>query len=456
MDDKHDGRYNEPDDNSDDRQSDADPGLSLHMKLGGAGDPVEPDYSAQGHTGSGRLPERDDEVDTGVALHMKLGGAGDPLSPDDADGPARDGGSAIEGSRLCPGCNVITEFRDSTCPECGFRFRAASGDAPPAFDVSSGMDAPASSRIMLIVMVVVLVGLLAFVISRIDFSSMGGSSGTGTTADTEVEEPFIAVQVDDEFNRSLSETLVEADDVWSTNGIDAHIYRYRVESSVEPGVSQYIRLTCFVGGADAADAIAAEGSKLMNTELEPYFSSYRSRTGLEYVMLLEPAPQEVELTDEDHYIRWGYHYGREHQDEVDQVTNAIESYREREGQYPRSLNSVSANMHIENRGFSFIPGGWGYLPIFETDSAGNVPFGSGSASAELYPRRISGYYLVRFLSNADIGVDLLSDEGKTYYLNRISPLPCVQKSKLQNVPIEPDGEPDGIAWAVKNGSLLDV
>ncbi len=456
MDDKQDGRDVHSGNGQDDgQQPAADPGLSLHMKLGGAGDPVEPDYSTQG--GSGRLPESDEQVDPGVALHMRLGGAGDPVRSDymTPDEPEAGAPAKVEGSRLCPGCNTITEFSGGICPDCGFQYSASSSGRPPDFAPGPAIDAPGSSQIMKILLIVVLVAVLAFAISRIDFSSLGGSEKQ-TVVEAEIEAPFIAVSIDDEFYASLSETLRDKTDAWTATGVDAYVYRYRVESKVEPGVSQYIKLTGFVGGPAAQEAIIAPADQPLRIALASYLQSYRDRTGLNYDLVLRATDGQEEILEGDHYVRFGLYYGREHMDEVKQVSSAIASYREQNGQYPRSLAGVSANMKLENRGFSFMPGGWGYLPIFATDSGGNVPFGSGSSSAELYPREVKGYYLVHFLSNPDLGVDLLSDEGKTYYLNRISPLPCVQKGSLRNVEITPDGEPDGIAWAVKNGELLDI
>ncbi|MEZ5336622.1 MAG: hypothetical protein R3F46_00015 [bacterium] len=453
MDDKRDGR--DPLDKGAEREGgDLDPGLALHMRLGGGGDPVEPDYSAQG--GGAPAPrQRDEDIDSGVALHMRLGGAGEPVRSDDYPEPA--GGEAaaqlVEGSRLCPGCNTITEFSEGVCSECGFRFRSGGQGAPPAFEAGAGLDAPAGSQILKIILVVAIIAVLGYGISRIDFS---GAKRKQSDAGQLSGDPFIAVQINEDFHNSLSQTLMADGDAWQASGVDAYVYRYRVESRVEDGASQLITITGFVGGDDAASAAQSPGDKPLLNAMDSYLRSYRERQGLELHLQLVPAAEAGELLDDDRYVRWGYWYGREHQAEVDQVVNAIESYRSSEGQYPRTLGNVAANMKLENRGFGYVADGWGYLPIFETDGSGKVPFGTGSSSAELYPRRISGYYLVKFLGTPTLGGDLFGDEGKSYYLNRISPLPCIQKGPLTNVPIEPDGEPDGIAWAVKNGELLDV
>src|SRR5690606_16059054 len=98
---------------------------------------------------------------------------------------------------------------------------------------------------------------LAFAISRVDFAALSKGSGQGTTADSEIVEPFIAVRIDDEFHHTLSEQLRANMDAWSLTGVDAYVYRYRINDQLEPGVSQSIVVELFVGGADADAASVA-------------------------------------------------------------------------------------------------------------------------------------------------------------------------------------------------------
>ena len=430
-------------------QADLDPGLALHMKLGGAGTPVEPDYSElSGHGQASSGPRRDEDIDTGVALHMKLGGAGDPIRPDDRPEVAR-----VEGNRLCPGCNKIVEFKAGVCPECGFEFQRSSA-APPEFDSVPAVSAVAGGQVLKIVLIVALVAVLAFVVSRIDFASLGSGGDQGSTAETEYSEPFVAVHLDDEFHHTLSEQLMATEDAWLKTGVDAYVYRYGIKETLEPGKSQRIVINAYVGGADADSAIEEPGDQPFRLAMADYARLYSNRTAVDFSIKLQSTQGSAEVLESDKYVRWGYYYGLEHMTELNQVTAAIERYRQKEGELPHTLAGVSANMPLENRGFSFVASGWGYLPVFATDASGTVVFGTGSTKAELYPREITGYYLVRYLGSTGMGVDLWSEEEKTYYLNRITPLPCVQKSKLRNVSLTPDGEPDGIACVMHNGELL--
>lgn len=395
------------------------------------------------------------DIDPGVALHMKLGGAGTPVEPDYAESSVAEQAlprERISGTRLCPGCNRVVEFREGICPECGFEFKASFA-APPAFESVAVDRAEAGGQLMKIVLIVALVAVLGFVISRVDFSFLSSDKGQGSTTDSGIVEPFIAIQVDDDFRHTLSEQLSASLDAWSATGVDAYVYRFSVKNTLEPAVSQRIQISAYVGGEEADTAIVAPADQPFRLAMADYVRSYSDKQGLTFSIDLLSTHGEADISDSDQYVRWGYYYGMEHMNELQQVANAVEKYRTREGELPHSLSSVSANMHLEHRGFAFIPGGWGYLPIFEADSSGTVPFGTGS-KAELYPRKITGYYLVRYLSSTEFGVDLWSDEEKTYYLNKITPLPCVQKGKLHNATFTPDGKPDGIACVLHNGELV--
>jgi hypothetical protein len=395
------------------------------------------------------------DIDPGVALHMKLGGAGAPVEPDYAEStgaaaePVRE---RISGTRLCPGCNRVVEFREGVCPECSFEFQSAHV-TPPAFEAAVVDRAEAGGQLLKIVMIVALVAVLGFVISRVDFSFLSSDKGQGSTTDTGIVEPFIAIQIDDDFRHTLAEQLTANAEAWTATGVDAYVYRFGVREMLEPGVSQRIVISAYVGGGEADAAIVAPADQPFRLAMADYVRSYSDKQGLTFSIDLLSTGGEAEINSDDQYVRWGYYYGREHLAELQQVADAIEKYRSREGELPRSLSSVSANMHLEHRGFAFIPGGWGYLPVFEADSSGTVPFGTGS-KAELYPRKITGYYLVRYLSSTDFGVDIWSDEEKTYYLNRITPLPCVQKGKLHNATFTPDGKADGVACLMHNGELV--
>jgi len=233
------------------------------------------------------------------------------------------------------------------------------------------------------------------------------------------------------------------------------VYRYRIFNDVVPGRSQVIRVSAYFGGDDAEAVSGSSQEREFMDAVASFFDQLNERSGVESSMFLMYTAGEEPPAASDVYIRYGYYYGKEHWDELEKIVNQLDGIRDQEGQYPLSISDTIVRPSIRTfGGMKFIANGFGYIPVFKTNSAGEVIMGTGSGLAAFKPEECSGYYLLYYTESESMGLDMYGPEAINYYRDKISPFPYQPKSAITNVPLKPDGKPDGIAAVVKNGELM--
>jgi hypothetical protein len=381
-------------------------------------------------------------------------------------GGGRDKGEeAKEGTpKLCPGCGAVTTFVQGVCSNCGYK--PGSGAEPPA-EVASGFGAPAYApaarqespllRILLIVFIaVVLVAVLAYVFLKYS-GTTASSEATNGSETTAMDDPgvFNPATIDDAFYERVRTALELGNEAWAAAGVDAYVYRYRVYEKTESGSSQVIHISCYVGGNSASSAVELGGDESFREGTSSFMDKLNDRTGVSATVLLYATNGEEPPAPEDEYIRYGYYYGKEHLETIQPIIDALAGEKERDGQYPLALSEMIVRPKIRTYGgLKFISKGYGYLPVFKTNSSGHVIMGSGKGLQAYLPEEIVGYMLFVYTNSSNEGLDMYSQAALTYYKEKISPFPYTPKEALTNVSLDPDGKPDGIACVVRNGELL--
>jgi len=266
-----------------------------------------------------------------------------------------------------------------------------------------------------------------------------------------------AVAVDELFHADLLSALEDGNQAWHDEGTDCHVYRYSVFEKVEPAVSQRIIITGFAGGDDVRSAIIDPGKATFDTAFKPFLDELASHSGVDASITLRFTDGEEPPATTDEYIRYGYYYGKEHWTEIAPITEALEGLRQQDGEYPHSLSEKIVSPKIRTFGnMDYLANGYGYIPEYKVNGKGEIVMGSGSGLAELLPEECTGYYLLVFTPQPKMGIDFLDKMAGVYYRENISPFPYQPKKPVKNVPLEPDGEPDGIACIIYSGELLRV
>lgn len=428
------------------RQPPAKPAGGLKHQLQG-GDEVE--------YGADEGQQADYLADDQQSLHSRLAGGGRDMGAE-AD---------TEESRLCPGCGAITKFVQGKCSNCGHKLGSKPVIPPDAGVPAYGLPTPGTGSPLArnIVIVVLIIAILAVIVYFV--LNSGGADGeeapatttSGTGVSTSAGHAGIlnAVEIDDYFHDDTALALEAGSLAWSDAGIDCFVYRYRVFEQTVAAQSQTLRITAFVGGEDASASIVSPGDEPFRSSVAAFVDKLNSRSGVDASIFLLIAEDNETPAPGDVYVRYGYNYGLEHWAEVEPIILALQSIRNSEGQYPLSLTESIVRPKIRTYGgLNFLSNGYGYVPVFETDSSGKVIMGRGSGLAAYKPDNCHSYYLFKYDKAENMGLDVYGQDGIIYYREKISPFPYQPKSPITNVPLEPDGKPDGIACVVKDGKLL--
>lgn len=391
-------------------------------------------------------------ADDKMSLDSKIRGGGRDL-----------GGKAPgENMRLCPACGRVTSFIDDTCSNCKHKLGTGGfAEVEELRGLATGSSELPITRILLIgAIVVIVVAILFLVIPRM----FGPGAETAKTEETLAaagpeETNFVGtlkeISIDTEFKNRLSAAIEAGNDGWEKAGLDCYVYRINIISQVEPAVRQKIMVTGYVGGDDHGEATTGKGYIPFKTGIAPFSDEINSRPGVELSVLLEYTGGDEVPARDDIYLRYGYYYGKEHMSELEPIIKALDTDKFNEKQYPGQLrqNMIPATLNTRG-GMFFLPGGIGYLPIYKTNSAGNIIMGSGSGLNSYKPEECVGYYLVKYTKKEDTGLDLYSKDALEYYIQNIAPFPYIPRGPVHNMELVPDGVPDGIACVVKNGVLL--
>jgi hypothetical protein len=430
------------------RRPTGDEGGELRHTLQG-GDDVE--YTADESQQAGYL------ADDQQSLDSRLKGGGRDLSAE----------AGSEHARLCPSCGAVTNFVQGKCSNCGHKLGAQPMPPPeagvPAYGLpAAGSGSPLVRNILIVVIVVVVLAAIVyfFVTSQgggTDESeaelAIAGSPGVSTSAGH--AGGLNAVTIDDYFHDDARLALEAGNQAWADAGVDCYVYRYSVFEHTEPAQSQSVRITAFLGGEDAAASIEPPADGPFRTATAAFIDKLTGRAGVDASIFLMATDGEEAPAPSDVYIRYGYYYGLEHFDEIEPIILALKSIKNSEGQYPLSLSeSIVRPVIRTNGGLSFMSNGYGYVPVFKTDSAGKIIMGQGSGISAFKPDACTGYYLFRYTTTESMGLDRYGLDAIIYYREKISPFPYQPKSPITNVELEPDGKPDGIACIVKDGELV--
>jgi hypothetical protein len=266
--------------------------------------------------------------------------------------------------------------------------------------------------------------------------------------------PLEAVPLDQAFYDGLDAAIKTANAAISKSGTKAYVYRYRVDEEVIANESQQLTLTLVAGGSNANKL--ATDHNAFDAAMQDWVTATRAHPGVQAEMKFEDGSTAAPPLEGDRYCRYGYDFGREHMSLLQPVIDRLESDRRSDGHYPRVLEAGVGEDSIRTYGgFGYIARGFGYLPTYATDSHGNIIMGTGESTLQrLTPKVVSGYYLFYYLEDPVRGVDAYGPAALDYYTRRIAPLPYDPGGSLHNVPLTPDGKPDGIACIVKSGKLL--
>jgi hypothetical protein len=382
-------------------------------------------------------------------------------------GGGRDVGeeAGAEVSRLCLGCGKVTTFVQGQCTNCGYKMAGAGGTTPPDMAAPAYGATPAGTIVRNIIVVVVIVAVLAliayFVVNAL---GRGGEEESTAVAPTTArsgsappeELPFSAITINESFHAELVDVLEEGNGAWTSAGIEAYVYRYGIYEDLDPTNSQVVRVSAYVGGEDAELAVTAPNDQTFRDATAGFFDQFNQREGVDTSVFLLHTGGEEPPSAKDVYIRYGYYYGKEHWEEIGNIVSKLDSQRDENGQYPLNISESIVRPKIRTYGgMKFMSNGYGYIPIFRTDSSGNIIMGSGKGLAAFKPEECIGYYLLCFAEMECDGLDMYGLDGINYYRDKVSPFPYQPKGKITNVPLNPDGKPDGIAAVVKDGELMD-
>jgi hypothetical protein len=365
--------------------------------------------------------------------------------------------------KLCPGCNAVREFVDGRCLNCGYQPDADTlHGAEAAFEIGEAYGSQ-RSPLFWIVLTVVAVGLLALAgwfAYPILFKPERTTSDASTNVDAAVAQQeaeaeaavaLKAVTVDDALKTQITSAFRAGNKAWADVGTKAYVYRYAVREYNEAMKSQTLTVIGYTAGKEAALATVDKAAP-MTKVFEGLLGDLASNAGVTATLELETGDSESAGIG-DVYVVYGTDYGRDHLEEMQPIIDTIENYRKSEGQYPLALDGTVISLRTKGNP-QYMPGGYGYIPIFKTDGSGNVIMGTGAGVKRLKPAEINGYYLIKFLSQATEGLDFYSQADLNYYTQKISPFPYQPQGKVRNMPLTKDGKPDGVACVVKNGKLL--
>jgi hypothetical protein len=395
---------------------------------------------------------------------------GDPGSdPADHDSwPALEGGgeydapsevpSAAPQTRLCPHCEAITDFKDGHCARCG-RASMATGDPPP-FDLAPVEAPPGLMKFVLIGLGLLLLAAVAFFIVPMFLPDKGAAPGPAPTASGDGDGAgFVGtldtVALDEQFHADVTAAVQQANADLKTAARDAYIYRYNAAETTVPATSQIVLLTVYAAGRDADTVAADGGDATVQGAFAGLLDRLNQRAGVEASLEVRSTGGAESADPDDRYVIYGEYFGREHMTELQPIIDGIENYRAEFGQYPQALTGSVVSGVKTKGGVTFMSNGVGYIPLYATDSAGNIKMGSGTGLARYTPEKVTGYYLLRFLESPGTGIDMYSADDETYYVNHIAPFPYQPPKPVHNMQFHPDGKPDGIGAVIQNGKVLD-
>ncbi len=401
----------------------------------------------------GRASFLDDDK---MSLDSKLRGGGRDL----ASAEERDE------TRLCPACSTVSTFIDGKCNNCDFKIGGGGLDDVHnirSAAIGTGEDPAQKTMLVIALAVIVLIILIVGVPKLFGNKSStddGTDAGRPVTDSPQASQTFAGtlneVKDDDAFRANVFEAIESGNAGWKNEGTDAFVYRYTLSNRVISATSQIIVFQMFVGGEDAELAAEPPGNVAFNLGFAGFLDSLTSRPGVRASARLESTGGSETPGKYDVYTVYGYYYGLEHMGAIKPIIDALDNYYKDEGQYPHLLKKNLTNSGIKTeQGYYFLADGFGYLPIFKTDSGGNIVMGTGGGLDSLNPEQCQGYYLVMYARNKKSGLDVHNKDNEHHYQRKIAPFPYDAKEPVKNVILTPDGEPDGITCVIKDGILLD-
>jgi len=390
-----------------------------------------------------------------MSLGSKLRGGGQDQSE-----------KAGQATRLCPACNVVTVFVDGKCTNCDYLLGSSGHEGVAGIrQAVEGDDENPFIKVLLILgIVIVVVVLLAVGIPRLLSSRKPAQdSAAQPEVDAYQGEGVYAgalneIEINDQLHTDIQAALKEGNMGWAAEDIDAYVYKYNIYSEVRQATSQVLRISSYVGGADATAAVnEPRNVHWFDLGTADLLDRLNATPGVEASFRLYNTGGEEPARGDDVYIKYGYYFGLEHMNTLQPIIDSLNEYYNTNGEYPHLLSERMLTVRVKTkRGFYYERNGAGYLPVFRTDSRGNIIMGTGSGVEALQPDACIGYYLFMYTENPDEGLDLHDEEALDYYSQHIAPFPYDPDEPVKNVVLEPDGEPDGIACVVKDGVLLEL
>ncbi len=404
--------------------------------------------------------------DDKMSLQSKIAGGGRDLGEQAGE----------QESRLCPACGRVTTFVQGKCSNCDYKIgqSASFNEATALRDVlEGGSTGGGAMRVVLVILVLAALGVIGYFVYNA-MAKKGESTpepAAATTAPrTTPAEPAPAttaapdshpgtlsqVTLDDDWHASLRTAIASGNDAWKAAGKSCFAYRYRVTETLIPAQSQTVSITLFCGGKDATACLEAPDDEALRLAMKGFTDKLAAHDGVASSLQLAATGGDELADPKDVYLRYGYYYGKEHMDRIQSVIDSIENRKSPAGSYPIAIDSSFSTSPIKTEGgLGFVPGGFGYLPVFETDGSGNIVMGSGSGLASFEPKSVKGYYLLMYTTKETDGLDLYSAEDLRYYTDNILPFPYQPEKPIHNMRLKADGKADGIACVVKDGKLQE-
>ena len=403
--------------------------------------------------------------DEQMSLQSKIAGGG------------RDKGAeaGAEELRLCPACGRVTTFVQGKCSNCDYKPGMPAG-VSEAVSIRrlEGGGSGTGWRVLVVVLIIAVLGVGGYFL----FTSLGkhgtpqggpesstakpstapATSATRppTTAAAPESHPgtLAAVAIDDDFHADLKAVIEEGNQAWKSAGTDCYAYRYGVSETTVTAVSQTVSISLYCGGADAGKAVEPPGNQPMRDAIQSFVEGLNQRPGVSASAGIYSTGGKEAPDPQDVYLRYGYYYGLEHMSDLQKVMDGLAEVKRSGGSYPDLLARGLGGVEYNTKGsLGFEAGGLGYLPVYKTDAKGDIIMGQGSGVASFQPEAVTGYYLVRFLDVPTAGLDMYSPEDYQYYVTYILPFPYQPEGPVHNMPLHPDGKPDGIACIIKTGEL---
>ena len=120
-----------------------------------------------------------------------------------------------------------------------------------------------------------------------------------------------------------------------------------------PATRQDVTITAYLGGQDAQTCSVEPGLQPFHQATSAWLETLNGQLGVNAIIRLTYNVDGTFPSDEDHYLRYGYWYGRDHWSLLKPVVDNLESQKQSQGQYPDMLAERLLGGKLQTRGGMF-------------------------------------------------------------------------------------------------------